>query len=62
MVTMDTADNVLKSFYLDAVTESLNMKVNPFLAQIERTSENVVGKDVKKVLRMGLNAGLSAGT
>lgn len=62
MVTMDTADNVLKSFYLDAVTESLNMKVNPFLAQIERTSENVVGKDVKRIFRMGVNAGLSAGT
>ena len=62
MITLATADNVLKSFYLDAITESLNMKTNPFLAQIERTSENVVGKDVKKVLRMGMNAGLNAST
>ena len=27
MVTMQTADNALKSFYLDAVTEALNFKV-----------------------------------
>lgn len=62
MVTLSTADNVLKSFYLDAVTESLNMKTNPFLAQIERTSENVVGKDVKKILRIGMNTGVNAGS
>lgn len=62
MVTLNTADSVLKSFYLDAVTESLNMKTNPFLAQIERTSENVVGKDVKKILRIGMNTGVKAGT
>ena len=62
MVTLNTADSVLKSFYLDAITESLNVKANPFLAQIERTSENVVGKDVKKVLRMGVNAGVKAGS
>lgn len=62
LVTIDNADSVLKSFYLDAITESLNMKVNPFLAQIERTSENVVGKDVKKLLRIGINAGVNAGS
>ncbi|MFQ7078747.1 MAG: hypothetical protein ACLRSW_12855 [Christensenellaceae bacterium] len=36
MVTMQTADNALKSFYLDAVTEALNFKVNPLLAQIRQ--------------------------
>ena len=31
MITMETADNALKSFYLDAVTEALDYKTNPFL-------------------------------
>ena len=62
MVTLQTADNALKSFYLDAVTDSLNMKINPLLAQIKRTSANVVGKDVRKALRVGINGGIGAGT
>ncbi len=62
MVTLQTADNALKSFYLDAVTDALNTKVNPLLAKIQRTSANVVGKDVRKVIRLGLNGGIGAGT
>ena len=54
MVTLQTADNALKSFYLDAVTDALDMKANPFLAQIQRTSANVVGKDIKKLVRLGV--------
>lgn len=55
MVTMQTADNALKSFYLDAVTEALNMNVNPFLAQIKRSTADVWGKDVRKLVRYGIN-------
>ena len=62
MVTLSSADNVLKSFYLDAVTETLNTKINPFLAKVEKTSENVVGKEVRKVISGGFNNGISAGT
>lgn len=62
MVTLQTADSALKSFYLDAVTDALNMKANPLLAKIQRTSANVVGKDVRKVVRLGLNGGIGAGT
>ncbi|MBO5412474.1 MAG: phage major capsid protein [Clostridia bacterium] len=62
MVTLQTADNALKSFYLDAVAESLNTKVSPFLATIERTSSDVVGKDVKKNVRYGVNGGVGAGS
>ena len=51
MVTMQTADNALKSFYLDAVTEALNFKVNPLLAQIRQTTADVWGKDVRKLVR-----------
>ena len=62
MVTLQTADNALKSFYLDAVTDSLNMKINPLLANIKRTTANVVGKDVRKTVRLGINGGIGAGT
>lgn len=62
MITLETADNALKSFYLDAITDSLDKKVNPFLAQIEKTAIDVVGKDVKKLIRCGMEGGLSAGT
>ncbi|MBQ8885815.1 MAG: phage major capsid protein [Clostridia bacterium] len=62
MVTMQTAENALKSFYLDAVSDALNTKVNPFLAKIKKTSENVVGKDVRKLVKYGVNGGIGAGS
>ncbi|MBQ9081779.1 MAG: phage major capsid protein [Clostridia bacterium] len=62
MVTVTTADNALKSFYLDAVTESLNMKTNPFLARIQHTTADVVGKDIKKTVKVGYNGGIGAGS
>lgn len=62
MISVETADNALKSFYLDAVTEALDMKANPLLAQIQRSSIDVVGKDVKKLVKYGLNGGIAAGS
>ena len=62
MVTIQTADNALKSFYLDAVAEALNFKTNPLLAKIQRTSADVVGKDVRKMMKVGINGGIGAGS
>lgn len=62
MVTTQTADNALKSFYLDAVTEALNTNINPLLAQIKQTTSDVWGKDVRKLVRYGINGGVGAGT
>lgn len=62
MVTLSSADNALKSFYLEAITDSLDKKTSPFLAQIEKTSVNVTGKDVKKLVRNGINSGVGVGT
>ena len=62
MVTLSSADSVLKSYYLDAISETLNTKISPFLAKIERTTENVVGKEVRKTLRVGVNGGIGAST
>lgn len=33
MITVESADNALKTYYLDAVKEALNLKANPLLAQ-----------------------------
>ena len=62
MVTLNSADKALKSFYLQAITDSLDTKANPFLAKIQKTSNNVTGKDVVKLVRLGINGGISAGT
>ena len=62
MITIQTADNALKSFYLDAVTEALDMKANPLLAKISRSTANVMGKDVRKLVKYGVNGGISAGS
>ena len=62
MITIETADNALKSFYLDAVTEALNLKVNPLLAKIGQSTADVVGKDVRKLVKVGVSGGIGAGT
>ena len=62
MVTVTNADSALKSFYLDAVKEALDFKTNPLLAQFQRTTANVVGKDVRRSVRYGLNGGIGAGS
>ena len=61
-VNLTNADSALKSYYLEAVSEQLNGSVNPFLAQIKKTSENVWGKEVKQLAIHGLNGGIGAGT
>ena len=62
MVSIETADNALKSFYLDAVSEALNYKANPLLAQIGQSTNNVVGKDVKKLLKNNNFGGVLGGS
>ncbi len=62
MVTTQTADNVLKSYYLPTVGEQLDKAANPFLAAIKRTASDVWGKDVRKTVTVGVNGGVGAGT
>ena len=61
-VNLTNADSALKSFYLEAVAEQLNNNSNPFLAKIEQTTNDVWGKDVKKLAIYGINGGIGAGT
>ena len=62
MVSLQSAENALKSFYLDAVKDSIDMKTSPFLAKVEQSSADVYGKDVKKVVRVGFHGGVVSGT
>lgn len=61
MVTLDSAENALKSVYLGTVTDLLNTRVNPLLTKIEQTSRDVWGKEVRTAARYGINGGIGAG-
>ena len=60
-ITLANADNALKSYYLDAVSEQLS-GANPFLAKIKQSTDNVWGKEVKKLAIYGINGGIGAGS
>ncbi len=61
MVTLQTADNVLKTFYLDAISTEIDSKISPFLSMIEKTSAYVSGKGVAKTVRVYNKGGIGAG-
>lgn len=52
MITLQNADAALKDYYLNAVSAQLG-QVSPFFAQVEKTAENVYGKDVKMAIVKG---------
>ena len=62
MVTMNSADNALKSLYLGVVSEQLNTGVNPLLAKIKQTTQDVWGKEIRRLAQYGINGGIGAGT
>lgn len=62
ITSIETLNNVLKSYYLDALVEQLDGAISPFLSKIKKTSNNVWGKDVKCVVRCGVNGGVGAGS
>ena len=62
MVTMQSADNVLKSYYLDIVSKQLNTEINPFFALIKHSTADVWGKEVRRLAQFGVNGGIGAGT
>ena len=62
MVTINSANAALKTMYLDVVANQLNTKTHPFLAELEKTSQDVVGKLVKRLVPYGVNGGIGAGT
>ena len=61
MVTLQTAENALKSVYLGVVSDQLNTKANPLLTKIKQTSSDVWGKEIIKLAPYALNSGFGAG-
>lgn len=61
-VNLTNADKALKTYYLDAVAEQLNTGVHPFMSAIEKTTNDVWGKEIRKVAIYGINGGIGAGT
>jgi len=62
MITLTNADKALKEVYLGVVSEQLNTSVNPLLAKINQTTNDVWGSEIKKVAPFGINGGIGAGT
>lgn len=62
MISLTTADKALKDVYLDVITNQLNTQINPFLARIKKTTNNVYGNNIKKLVPYGVNGGIGAGT
>lgn len=62
MVTIQSADNALKTLYLGVVAEQLNTAVNPLFAKFSQTTSDVWGKEIRKLAPFGLNGGIGAGT
>lgn len=62
MVTINSAENVLKTVYLDVVSNQLNTEINPLLAKIKQSTEDVWGKEVRRLAPFGINGGIGAGT
>ena len=61
MITVKNADAALKDYYLDAVSGQLNGGISPFFNAIEKSAENVCGKDVKIAVARGFTGNIIAG-
>ena len=61
-VNLTNADNALKTLYLDAISHQLNNNISPFFAAIEKTTNDVWGKEVRTICNYGVNGGIGAGT
>lgn len=61
MVTLQTAEDALKSVYLGVVSDQLNINANPLLNKIKQSTADVWGKEIIKLAPFGINGGIGAG-
>ncbi len=62
MLTIESIDTVLKSYYLDAICAQLNSGVSPFYSSIEKTAALVSGKNAVVPVELGISGGIGATT
>ncbi len=61
MITLQSAENVLKDVYLGVIADQINTKTNPLFSRIKRSTRNIVGREVRVVAPIGINGGIMAG-
>lgn len=61
MISLKTADNALKNVYLEVLKNQFDYNVDPFFTKIEKTSNDISGSTVCKVVSTGVNGGIGAG-
>ncbi len=61
MITLASAENVLKDVYLGVIADQINTKTNPLFSKIRRSTRNIVGKEIRVVAPIGINGGIMAG-
>ncbi len=61
MITLQTAQNALKTIYLEAISNQLNSCVDPVFNMIKQSTADVYGRNIVKLVPFGLNGGIGAG-
>lgn len=61
MITLQNAQNALKTVYLEALSNQLNTQVDPVFNMIKQSSTDVYGKNIIKLVPFGINGGIGAG-
>ncbi len=59
MLTVSNMDKVLRSVYLDVVTNAINDTTSPFYKKIEKSNTNVYGKEINIPYSIGINSGIA---
>ena len=61
MISLKTADNALKNVYLEVLKNQFDYNIDPFFSKIEKTSNDISGSTVCKIVSVGVNGGIGAG-
>ncbi len=61
MITLTTAQNALKTVYLEALSAELNARVDPVFSSIKQSSADVYGRNIVKLVPYGINGGVGVG-
>ena len=58
--SITTLANALKNIYLDPIVRTINEDSGPVYAAIEKSSENIIGNDIKFAMQYGRHGGVGA--
>lgn len=62
MITIDNANKILKTVYLDVMANHLNYKTNAFYNKVKMGSEHVEGNEIHCLGRYGVHGGIGGGS